>query len=150
MQSNGGVASAERTAQLPVTLLLSGPSGGVVAGRYLMDQAGLDNGITIDMGGTTFDVCLLPNKDIPMTHERYVMDMPVNMPSVDILTIGAGGGSIGWVDAAGPVRVGPRSAGATPGPACYGQGGGEPTRTEANLRLGRLRNRQDMGGADSA
>jgi N-methylhydantoinase A len=118
----------------------------VVAGRYLIDQAGLDNGITIDMGGTSFDVCLLPNKGMPMTHERYVMDMPVKVPSVDILTIGAGGGSIGWVDAAGQFRVGPQSAGATPGPACYGRGGEEPTVTDANLVLGVLGTEQKLGG----
>jgi N-methylhydantoinase A len=146
MQSNGGVASAARAAQLPVTLLLSGPSGGVVAGRHLIDEAGLDNGITIDMGGTSFDVCLLPEKAIPMTHERRVMDMPVKVPSVDILTIGAGGGSIGWVDAAGQFRVGPQSAGADPGPACYGRGGEEPTVTDANLVLGVLGSAQRLGG----
>jgi len=146
MQSNGGVASAARAAQLPVTLLLSGPSGGVVAGRHLIDQAGLANGITIDMGGTSFDVCLLSDKAIPMTHERHVMDMPVKVPSVDILTIGAGGGSIGWVDAAGQFRVGPQSAGATPGPACYGRGGEEPTVTDANLVLGVLGSAQRLGG----
>ena len=146
MQSNGGVASAERTAQLPVTLLLSGPSGGVVAGRYLMDQAATSKGITIDMGGTSFDVCLLPDKGIPMTHERQVMDMPVKVPSVDILTIGAGGGSIGWVDAAGQFRVGPQSAGASPGPACYNRGGDEPTVTDANLVLGMLGSDQPLGG----
>ena len=146
MRSNGGVVSAERAAQLPVTLLLSGPSGGVVAGRYLIDQAGLDNGITIDMGGTSFDVCLLPDKGIPMTHERQVMNMPVQVPSVDILTIGSGGGSIGWVDAAGQFRVGPQSAGATPGPACYGQGGEDPTVTDANLVLGVLGTGQRLGG----
>jgi N-methylhydantoinase A len=146
MQSNGGVASTARAAQLPVTLLLSGPSGGVVAGRHLIDEAGLDNGITIDMGGTSFDVCLLPEKGIPMTHERRVMDMPVKVPSVDILTIGAGGGSIGWVDAAGQFRVGPQSAGATPGPACYGRGGEEPTVTDANLALGVLGSAQRLGG----
>ena len=146
MQSNGGVASAARAAQLPVTLLLSGPSGGVVAGRHLIDQAGLRNGITIDMGGTSFDVCLLPDRAIPMTHERHVMDMPVKVPSVDILTIGAGGGSIGWVDAAGQFRVGPQSAGATPGPACYGRGGEEPTVTDANLVLGVLGSTQRLGG----
>lgn len=146
MQSNGGVVSAERAAQLPVTLLLSGPSGGVVAGRYLIDQAGIGNGITIDMGGTSFDVCLLPEKGIPMTHERHVMDMPVKVPSVEILTIGAGGGSIGWVDAAGQFRVGPQSSGATPGPACYGRGGEEPTVTDANLVLGVLGAGQRLGG----
>jgi N-methylhydantoinase A len=146
MQSNGGVASAARAAQLPVTLLLSGPGGGVVAGRHLIDAAGLDNGITIDMGGTSFDVCLLPDKGIPMTHERHVMDIPVRVPSVDILTIGAGGGSIGWVDAAGQFRVGPQSAGANPGPACYGRGGEEPTVTDANLVLGVLGSTQRLGG----
>jgi N-methylhydantoinase A len=146
MQSNGGVASAERTAQLPVTLLLSGPSGGVVAGRYLMDQAATTKGITIDMGGTSFDVCLLPDKGIPMTHERHVMDMPVKVPSVDILTIGAGGGSIGWVDGAGQFRVGPQSAGASPGPACYNRGGDEPTVTDANVVLGLLGSDQPLGG----
>lgn len=146
MQSNGGVASAERCSQLPITLLLSGPSGGVVAGRYLMEQAGLNNGITVDMGGTSFDVCLLPDRELPMTHERHVMDMPVKVPSVDILTIGAGGGSIGWVDAAGQFRVGPQSAGANPGPACYRRGGEEPTVTDANLVLGILGAEQKLGG----
>jgi N-methylhydantoinase A len=146
MQSNGGVASAAHAAQLPVTLLLSGPSGGVVAGRHLIEQANLANGITVDMGGTSFDVCLLPDKGIPMTHERHVMDMPVKVPSVDILTIGAGGGSIGWIDAADQFRVGPRSAGATPGPACYGRGGEEPTVTDANLVLGVLGSGQRLGG----
>lgn len=146
MQSNGGVASTEKAAQLPVTLLLSGPSGGVVAGRYLMEQIGLDNGITVDMGGTSYDVCLLAGKSVPMTHERRVMEMPVKVPSVDILTIGAGGGSIGWVDGAGQFRVGPQSAGATPGPACYGRGGQEPTVTDANLVLGILGGEQRLGG----
>jgi N-methylhydantoinase A len=146
MQSNGGVASAAHAAQLPVTLLLSGPSGGVVAGRHLIEQSGLANGITIDMGGTSFDVCLLPDKGVPMTHERHVMDMPVKVPSVDILTIGAGGGSIGWIDAAEQFQVGPQSAGATPGPACYGRGGEEPTVTDANLVLGVLGSGQRLGG----
>ena len=81
-----------------------------------------------------------------MTHERHVMDMPIRVPSVDILTIGAGGGSIGWVDAAGQFRVGPQSAGATPGPACYGGGGEEPTVTDANLVLGVLGPEQRLGG----
>jgi N-methylhydantoinase A len=146
MQSNGGVASAERTAEVPVTLLLSGPSGGVVAGRHLIEETGLENGITIDMGGTSFDVCLLPSQGIPMTQERHVMDMPIRVSSVDILTIGAGGGSIGWVDAAGQFRVGPKSAGATPGPACYNLGGDEPTVTDANLVLGVLGPEQRLGG----
>jgi len=146
MQSNGGVTSAGRAAQLPVTLLLSGPSGGVVAGRHIMEQVGLDSAITMDMGGTSYDVCLLPNRTIPMSHERQVLEMPVKTPSIDILTIGAGGGSIGWVDGAGQFRVGPRSAGAFPGPACYGRGGEEATVTDANLVLGAFGAAQSLGG----
>lgn len=146
MQSNGGVASAERCAHLPITLLLSGPSGGVVAGRYLMEQTGLKNAITVDMGGTSYDVCLLADRTIPMTHERQVMEMPIKTPSVDILTIGAGGGSIGWVNAAGQFLVGPASAAAMPGPACYGRGGTEATVTDANVVLGYLGDDQRLGG----
>jgi len=146
MQSNGGVTSADRAAQLPVNLLLSGPSGGVVAGRHVMDQSELKSAITMDMGGTSYDVCLLPNREIPMSHERQVMEMPVKTPSIDILTIGAGGGSIGWVDGAGQFRVGPMSAGASPGPACYGRGGEEATVTDANLVLGVLGEDQSLGG----
>lgn len=146
IQSNGGVTSAERAAHLPVTLLLSGPSGGVVAGRHIMEQVGLDSAITMDMGGTSYDVCLLPDRSIPMSHERQVLEMPVKTPSIDILTIGAGGGSIGWVDGAGQFRVGPRSAGAYPGPACYDRGGEEATVTDANLVLGALGATQSLGG----
>jgi N-methylhydantoinase A len=146
MQSNGGVASAEHCAHLPITLLLSGPSGGVVAGRYLMDQTGLKNAITIDMGGTSYDVCLLADRSIPMTHERQVLEMPIKTPSVDILTIGAGGGSIGWVNEAGQFQVGPESAAAMPGPACYGRGGREATVTDANVVLGYLGAGQSLGG----
>ena len=146
MQSNGGVTSAERAAQLPVTLLLSGPSGGVVAGRHVMEQVGLNSAITMDMGGTSYDVCLLPKRIIPMSHERQVLEMPVKTPSIDILTIGAGGGSIGFVDGAEQFRVGPRSAGAFPGPACYGRGGEEATVTDANLVLGALGAAQSLGG----
>jgi len=146
MQSNGGVSSTKRAAAFPVTLLLSGPSGGVVATRYLMRQAGLNCGITMDMGGTSFDVCLLPDDELPVTHERRVLDMPVRVPSLDILTIGAGGGSIAWVDDGGQFRVGPRSAGATPGPACYGRGGTAATVTDANVVLGLLADGQLLGG----
>jgi N-methylhydantoinase A len=146
MQSNGGVTSADRAAHLPVNLLLSGPSGGVVAGRHVMDQSELSSAITMDMGGTSYDVCLLPDRQIPMSHERHVMEMPVKTPSIDILTVGAGGGSIGWVDGAGQFRVGPMSAGAMPGPACYGRGGEEATVTDANLVLGMLGEDQALGG----
>jgi N-methylhydantoinase A len=145
MQSNGGVASAQHCAELPLTLLLSGPSGGVVAGRYLMDEIGLKNAITIDMGGTSYDVCLLADRAIPMTHERQVLEMPIKTPSVDILTIGAGGGSIGWVNEAGQFMVGPASAAAVPGPACYGRGGTEATVTDANVVLGYIGAGQRLG-----
>lgn len=146
MQSSGGVASVEKATATPVSLLLSGPSGGIVAGRHLIDQVGLSNAITMDMGGTSYDVCLLHDRTIPMAHERQVQEMPVKVPSVDILTIGAGGGSIGWIDAAGQFQVGPKSAKAYPGPACYGRGGEEPTVTDANLVLGVLGKDQKLGG----
>jgi N-methylhydantoinase A len=118
----------------------------VVAGRHLTERAGLRDAITIDMGGTSFDVCVLAGNEVPTTQERKVLEMPVKVPSVDILTIGAGGGSIGWVDRAGQFRVGPQSAGARPGPACYGLGGEEPTVTDANLVLGVLGDGQRLGG----
>jgi N-methylhydantoinase A len=146
MQSNGGLTSAERAAANPVTLLLSGPSGGVVAGRVAAEQAGLANSITADMGGTSFDACLLPGNEPAIARGRTFADVPVGVPAIDILTIGAGGGSIGWVDAGGQFRVGPRSAGAAPGPVCYGRGGEEATVTDANLVLGILGEGQVLGG----
>jgi N-methylhydantoinase A len=146
MQSNGGLTSAERAAREPVTLLLSGPSGGVVAGRVAAGQAGLENSITVDMGGTSFDACLLPGNQPSIARGRSFADVPVATPAIDILTIGTGGGSIGWVDAGGQFRVGPRSAGANPGPVCYGRGGTEATVTDANLVLGILGAGQLLGG----
>jgi N-methylhydantoinase A len=146
MQSNGGVTTPSRAAELPVTLLLSGPSGGAVAGKYVADHAGLGNAITIDMGGTSFDVCLLAGNQLPMTQERKVMDLPVRVPSVDILTIGTGGGSLAWVDKGGQFRVGPKSAGARPGPVAYGRGGSEATVTDANVVLGVLGDGQRLAG----
>ena len=145
MQSNGGLASPGRSAQVPVTLLLSGPSGGVVASRYASTEAGLSNTITMDMGGTSCDVAVLPNNDLPVTHERTVLDMPVRVPSLDMLAIGSGGGSIAWLNEAGELQIGPQSAGAQPGPACYGRGGDEPTVTDANLVLGILYDGQRLG-----
>jgi len=146
MQSNGGLTSAERAADHPVTLLLSGPSGGVVAGRVVAELAGLANSITADMGGTSFDACLLPGNEPATARGRTFADVPVGVPAIDILTIGTGGGSIGWVDAGGQFRVGPRSAGADPGPVCYGRGGEEATVTDANLVLGLLGEGQMLGG----
>lgn len=145
MQSNGGVTSPRRAAEHPVNLLLSGPSGGVVAGRWISQQTGIANTITVDMGGTSFDVALLADTRIPLTTAREVMEMPVRVPTVDIETIGTGGGSIAHVDSGGQFLVGPLSAGASPGPVCYGRGGTEPTVTDANAVLGILADGAALG-----
>jgi N-methylhydantoinase A len=145
MQSNGGVTSTANAARTPVNLLLSGPSGGVVAGRLVSRQTGIPNTITVDMGGTSFDVCLVADTEIPLTTASVTMDLPVQVPTVDIETIGTGGGSIAHVDAGGQFLVGPRSAGAHPGPAAYGRGGLEPTVTDANVVLGILEDGVTLG-----
>lgn len=145
MQSNGGVTSTERAADTPVNLLLSGPSGGVVAGRLISDQTGIPNTITVDMGGTSFDVCLIAGGEVPLSTTSQSMDLPVQVPTVDIETIGTGGGSIAHVDSGGQFLVGPASAGARPGPAAYGRGGTEPTVTDANVVLGILADGTKLG-----
>ncbi|MGO2751541.1 MAG: hydantoinase/oxoprolinase family protein [Pseudoclavibacter sp.] len=145
MQSNGGVTLPGTAARTPVNLLLSGPSGGVVAGRLVSRQTGIPNTITVDMGGTSFDVCLVADAEIPLTTTSTSMDLPVQVPTVDIETIGTGGGSIAHVDAGRQFLVGPRSAGARPGPAAYGRGGLEPTVTDANVVLGILADGVKLG-----
>lgn len=145
MQSNGGMTSPRRASRLPVNLLMSGPSGGVVAGQLVARQTGMEHALTVDMGGTSFDACLLPSGKPTITYQRSVLGQPAVVPSVDVLAVGAGGGSIGWVDTAGQFRVGPQSAGADPGPACYGRGGREPTVTDANLVLGIFAHGQRLG-----
>ena len=139
MKSNGGVVEAATAAEQPVNYLVSGPVGGVLGGSHFARQAGFEQIITIDIGGTSSDVSLVAGGDIPRV-ARYQLDhgIPIKAPMIDITTIGAGGGSIGWVDAGGLLRVGPRSAGSTPGPACFGRGGTEPAIADANLVLGRL------------
>ncbi|MDA0322848.1 MAG: hydantoinase/oxoprolinase family protein [Verrucomicrobia bacterium] len=146
MKSNGGVAAAVVAAQRSVELLLSGPAGGAVAGAALARQHTCSNVITADMGGTSFDVAVIHDGAGVFTQERTFSDQTIQLPMMDIETIGAGGGSIAWVDAGGAMRVGPRSAGAEPGPACYGRGGHEPTVTDANLVLGRLAPHSSMAG----
>jgi N-methylhydantoinase A len=138
MQSNGGVASADATRERPVNTLLSGPAAGVRGAAHVAGAVGLDDVLTMDMGGTSCDVSLVHDGDPVVTTEGTVGDYPVTVPMVDVHTIGAGGGSVAWVDEGGSLRVGPRSAGAEPGPVCYGRGGTEPTVTDANLLLGRL------------
>jgi N-methylhydantoinase A len=137
MQSAGGVASVEDAAAHPATILVSGPAAGVVGAGLVARRAGFADAIAFDMGGTSTDVCLLPGGRAERVAERVVVGFPIRLPTVDLHTVGAGGGSLVRVDAGGAIRVGPESAGAHPGPACYGAGGGA-TVTDANLLLGRL------------
>src|SRR3954462_8944608 len=137
MLSSGGVASIADAAAHPATILVSGPAGGGVGAGLLARRAGFENAIAFDMGGTSTDVCLLPGGRAARVAERTVGGFPIRLPTVDLHTVGAGGGSLVTRDAGGAIRVGPESAGAHPGPACYGSGGGA-TVTDANLLLGRL------------
>jgi N-methylhydantoinase A len=138
MRSSGGVATLEEAAAHAAWALLSGPAGGVVGAARVAAAAGFADAISFDMGGTSTDVCLIRGGEAERSVEREIAGLPIRLPSVDVHTVGAGGGSIAWVDAGGALRVGPESAGADPGPACYGRGGRRPTVTDANLLLGRL------------
>jgi N-methylhydantoinase A len=138
MRSSGGVASLEDAAAHASWALLSGPAGGVVGAARIAAAAGFADAISFDMGGTSTDVCLVGGGEAERSVERAIAGLPIRLPSVDVHTVGAGGGSLAWVDAGGALRVGPESAGADPGPACYGRGGRAPTVTDANLLLGRL------------
>jgi N-methylhydantoinase A len=137
MLSSGGVVSVDEAAAHPATILVSGPAGGVVGAGLVARRAGFEQAIAFDMGGTSTDVCLLPGGRAARVAERAVGGLPIRLPTVDLHTVGAGGGSLVTRDAGGAIRVGPESAGAHPGPACYGAGGGA-TVTDANLLLGRL------------
>ena len=138
MRSSGGVTTPEEAAEHPATILVSGPAAGAVGAARLAAAAGFENAIGLDMGGTSTDVCLIAGGRAERSSERHVGGLPIHLPSVDIHTVGAGGGSIVWRDPGGALRVGPQSAGANPGPACYGRGGVEATVTDASLLLGRL------------
>jgi N-methylhydantoinase A len=138
MRSSGGVATPAEAAEHPATILVSGPAAGVVGAARLAALAGKENAIAFDMGGTSTDVCLIAGGHAERASERTIAGVPIRLPTVDLHTVGAGGGSIVWCDAGGALRVGPQSAGADPGPACYGRGGTQPTVTDANLLLGRL------------
>ena len=138
MRSSGGLMAMDDAARLPAAVLLSGPAGGVVAAGALGDALGRSRVISFDMGGTSTDVCRIENGRPEIVYERAVGGLPCRMPSVAIHTVGAGGGSIGWQDAGGALRVGPQSAGSTPGPASYGRGGEAATVTDADLVLGRI------------
>jgi N-methylhydantoinase A/oxoprolinase/acetone carboxylase beta subunit len=144
MQSNGGAIGAAVAAREPIRTMLSGPAGGVASAHALMRRHAVGYAVTLDMGGTSTDVALL-GASVPRRPETSIGGMPVRTPCIDIHTVGAGGGSIARVDAGGALKVGPDSAGAEPGPACYGRGS-EPTVTDANLVLGRLRAEAFLGG----
>jgi len=148
MQSNGGISTIENTSQRPIGLLLSGPAGGVIGGRWTGVNSDVDDIITIDIGGTSADISVIRARELRIKNPRdtEVAGLPVLAPMIDIDAIGAGGGSIAYIDSGGAFRVGPRSAGAVPGPACYGNGGVEPTVTDAQVALGRLDEEQFLGG----
>ena len=135
MRSSGGLMDIAAASRLPAAALLSGPAGGVVASAALGQALGYDRLISFDMGGTSTDVCRIEGGRPEVSYERAIDGYPCRLPSVAVHTVGAGGGSIGWVDAGGALRVGPRSSGATPGPASYNRGGSEPAVTDANLIL---------------
>ena len=148
MQSHGGTLAARKAGSRGVQLLLSGPAGGLMGARYVAAASGVDRLLTFDMGGTSTDVALIDG-EVGLTSEGHIATYPVAVPMVDMHTIGAGGGSIAYLDAGGLLQVGPESAGADPGPACYGQGGTRPTVTDANLVLGRLPADVALGGGMS-
>src|SRR5260221_1652372 len=146
MQSCGGVAPAEEAARAGAWSVLSGPAGGAVGAGLLARASGDGNALGFDMGGTSCDVCVVEGGEVRRTDSRLIGGRTIQLPMVDVHTVGAGGGSIGWRDPGGALRVGPRSAGAEPRPACYGRGGTEPTVTDANLLLGHLARDSRLAG----
>lgn len=148
-QSSGGLMSPTRAQALPVRTALSGPAAGAVGAVYVAKQSRLNDVITLDMGGTSADVAMIRESEFDISYDRDVAGFPIRLPMVDIETVGAGGGSIAWFDRDGLMKVGPVSAGADPGPACYSRGGTEPTVSDANLVLGRLSSGGLLGGAMS-
>lgn len=145
-QSSGGLMTPQTARDLPVRTALSGPAAGAMGAVAVARRVGIPDVITLDMGGTSADVALIRNAEPALAYQRTVAEFPIRLPMVDIDTVGAGGGSIAWFDRDGLMKVGPQSAGAVPGPACYGQGGTEPTVTDANLILGRLSARGLLDG----
>lgn len=138
MKSNGGVVAAREVERQPITTVLSGPAAGALGASFIASAAGFPDAIALDAGGTSTDVCLINNGLPRLTTEGKIGRFPVKTPMIDIITVGTGGGSIAWTAPDGGLRVGPRSAGADPGPICYGRGGTQPTLTDANLVLGRI------------
>ena len=145
LQSNGGIISPSDIEDNALRLVLSGPSGGVAAAGYLAKQLNIQRMITLDMGGTSADVSVLVNGQAPMCYGKNFEGLPLHIPMLDIESIGAGGGSIAWIDKGGMLHVGPESAGANPGPACYRRGGDNPTVTDANVVVGLIRQQRPLG-----
>ncbi|SFB81190.1 N-methylhydantoinase A [Halobiforma haloterrestris] len=146
MQANGGIADPETVREHAVTTVLSGPAAGVVGAAATVSDDDVSGLVTFDMGGTSSDVSLVRDGRAERTTDAEIAGVPIRTPMVDVNTVGAGGGSIAWVDSGGALRVGPRSAGAEPGPACYGKGGAEPTVTDANVVLGYIGPETALGG----
>ncbi|MBL4757256.1 MAG: hydantoinase/oxoprolinase family protein [Rhizobiales bacterium] len=147
VQSNGGVMTVETAKDLPVRTALSGPAAGVMASAYIASEAGFENVITCDMGGTSFDVSLVADGKSALAAQTAIdFGMIVRTPMIEMTTIGAGGGSIAWVDRGGLLQIGPQSAGSNPGPVCYGLGNELPTVTDANVVLGRINAERPIGG----
>jgi N-methylhydantoinase A len=146
MQSSGGVVDLSRAAGRAAASVLSGPAAGVVGACMVARESGFQDALSFDMGGTSTDVAPISNGTVATTTEGRVSDLPIRFPMVDVHTVGAGGGSIAWIDAGGALHVGPRSAGADPGPACYGKGGAEATVTDADLYLGFMADGAVLGG----
>jgi N-methylhydantoinase A len=146
MEAAGGLMTVETALAKPVHTLLSGPAGGVVAGAHYAGLIGVADVITMDVGGTSTDISLIRNGRPETTRQARIGQVPIRLPTIDINAIGAGGGSIAWIDDGGALRVGPMSAEAVPGPACYGRGGTKPTTSDANLVLGRLGSETRLGG----
>ena len=148
MQSNGGVSTVDACAKRPIRILMSGPAGGVIGGASEGVMANVPNIITVDIGGTSADISTIPGGTVKIMNQRdtYVSGHPVLTPMINLVTIGAGGGSVAYIDEAGAFHVGPRSAGSEPGPACYGRGGTEPAVTDAQIVLGRLDPDMALGG----
>lgn len=145
-QSNGSIISISETIDCPIKTAVSGPSAGVIGAAYMGGLCGIKNIITFDMGGTSIDVSLIENGKPQLSNERLVEGYPARIPMIDIITLGAGGGSIAKIDEGGALKVGPQSAGATPGPACYMRGGINPCVTDANIVLGKLNQKKILGG----
>lgn len=144
--SNGGLMSIREAAAYPIKTGLSGPAAGVIGVQYLMNLIDVKNVITIDVGGTSTDISMIVDGNIESSKDKNISGYPVRIPSIDISTIGAGGGSIAWIDSGGILKVGPQSAGAEPGPACYARGGTEAAITDARVVLGHLNNKELLSG----